>query len=135
MGFLKKGADVFDQKEIVADYEKKSLAWNRCLEKRSGDRVVNKFLRCTTHGLVVPHKMSTAEKVELVAEVKDRHGLNKSLQALELPKSTWYYWRDEKPTYATKFEHLRVALTMGTHRGNKFPGNVLNMAIDGEPKP
>lgn len=62
--------------------------------------------------------MSTEEKVELVAEVKDRHGLNKFLQAVELPKLTWYYWREEKQAYVAKYEHSSGVPSSGWSLGD-----------------
>lgn len=54
--------------------------------------------------------MSTQQKVELVEEAKEQHGLNQTLQAVGLPKSTWYYWQNQKQDYAQKYQHLRAAL-------------------------
>jgi putative transposase len=54
--------------------------------------------------------MSTEQKVELVAEVREEYGLNQTLGAVELAKSTWYYWQSEKQDYGEKYEHLRAAL-------------------------
>lgn len=39
--------------------------------------------------------MSTEDKVELVASVWEEHGLAPALAAVELPKSTWYYHRQQ----------------------------------------
>lgn len=54
--------------------------------------------------------MSTAEKVELVASVWEEHGLAPALSAVELPKSTWYYHRQQKVRYEEKYAHLRPIL-------------------------
>ena len=35
--------------------------------------------------------MTTTEKVRQVDQLKDERGLNRCLEALELPKSTYYY--------------------------------------------
>ena len=39
--------------------------------------------------------MTPEQKVALVQAVKDRHGLNCALAAVDLPKSTWYYYYNE----------------------------------------
>lgn len=54
--------------------------------------------------------MSTEEKVELVAAVWEEHGLAPALAAVELPKSTWYYHRQQKVSYEEKYAHLRPVL-------------------------
>jgi transposase InsO family protein len=54
--------------------------------------------------------MSTEEKVELVASVWEEHGLAPALAAVELPKSTWYYHRQQKVSYEEKYAHLRPIL-------------------------
>ena len=54
--------------------------------------------------------MSTDEKVELVASVWESHGLAPALAAVELPKSTWYYHRNQKVSYTDKYAHLRPLL-------------------------
>ena len=38
------------------------------------------------------------------------YGLNVILDAIGLPKSTWYYWKDQKVDYETKYAHLREPL-------------------------
>lgn len=54
--------------------------------------------------------MSTEEKVELVASVREEHGLAPALAAVELPKSTWYYHRRHKVSYEEKYAHIRPLL-------------------------
>lgn len=54
--------------------------------------------------------MSTAEKMERVAETKDSFGLNRSLAMIGLPKSTWYYRRTQQVDYEEKYAHLRPDL-------------------------
>ncbi len=54
--------------------------------------------------------MTTEQKVELVAEVQEAYGLAPALQAVELPKSTWYYHQQEKVSYETKYAHLHPLL-------------------------
>lgn len=54
--------------------------------------------------------MSSTEKVERVASVRDEYGLTPALAAVELPKSTWYYHQNEKVSYAQKYGHLRPIL-------------------------
>lgn len=51
--------------------------------------------------------MTTEQKVELVASVRDEHGLAPALTAIGLPKSTWYYHQNEKVSYEEKYAHLR----------------------------
>jgi putative transposase len=50
--------------------------------------------------------MTTEEKVDLVADVWESYGLAPALAAVELPKSTWYYHRNEKVSYKEKYAHL-----------------------------
>ena len=38
------------------------------------------------------------------------YGLNMTLAAIGLPKSTWYYWRNEKVDYERKYSYLREPL-------------------------
>ena len=52
----------------------------------------------------------TAEKVEIVKRNAETYGLNVTLDAIGLPKSTWYYWKDQKVDYETKYAHLREPL-------------------------
>jgi len=52
----------------------------------------------------------TAEKVEIVEKNADTYGLNVTLDAIGLPKSTWYYWKDQKVNYEEKYGHLREPL-------------------------
>lgn len=54
--------------------------------------------------------MTTEEKVELVASVWETHGLAPALAVVELPKSTWYYHRRQKVSYAEKYAHVRPLL-------------------------
>ncbi len=54
--------------------------------------------------------MSTTEKVERVAETKDEFGLNRCLEVIGLPKSTWYYRRNQQVSYEEKYAHLRQDL-------------------------
>jgi putative transposase len=54
--------------------------------------------------------MSTEQKIELVAEVREEYGLNQTLGGVGLAKSTWYYWQRERQDYSQKYERLRAAL-------------------------
>lgn len=54
--------------------------------------------------------MTTGRKVALVESVKDTYGLNFVLDAVELPKSTWYYHKKHKVDYEEKYAHLRPTL-------------------------
>jgi transposase InsO family protein len=50
------------------------------------------------------------QKVSLVEAVKDTFGLNRSLAAAELAKSTWYYHQNDKVDYAEKYRDLKGIL-------------------------
>lgn len=52
----------------------------------------------------------TAEKVEIVKTNADTYGLNTTLNAIGLPKSTWYYWKNKKVDYEQKYSHLHQPL-------------------------
>jgi putative transposase len=52
----------------------------------------------------------TAEKVQIVENNAQTYGLNVTLDAIGLPKSTWYYWKKEKVDYEEKYAHLRQPL-------------------------
>jgi putative transposase len=54
--------------------------------------------------------MTPEQKVVLVQAVKDTHGLNCALAAVDLPKSTWYYHQNDKVDYEEKYSHLRPIL-------------------------
>jgi putative transposase len=54
--------------------------------------------------------MTPEQKVALVQAVKDRHGLNCALAAVDLPKSTWYYHQNDKVDYEEKYSHLKPIL-------------------------
>ena len=50
--------------------------------------------------------MTTGQKVTLVAAVWETHGLESALAAVGLPKSTWYYHRNQKVSYEEKYAYL-----------------------------
>jgi hypothetical protein len=52
----------------------------------------------------------TAEKVKIVEQSADTYGLNATLDAIGLPKSTWCYWKNDKVGYEEKYEHLHAPL-------------------------
>ena len=52
----------------------------------------------------------TAEKVEIVEANAKTYGLNVTLEAIGLPKSTWYYWKNQKVDAEEKYAHLRKPL-------------------------
>jgi putative transposase len=54
--------------------------------------------------------MTPEQKVALVQAVKDTHGLNRALAAVDLPKSTWYYHQSDKVDYEEKYMHLKPIL-------------------------
>ncbi|MCB0078037.1 MAG: DDE-type integrase/transposase/recombinase [Anaerolineales bacterium] len=54
--------------------------------------------------------MSTLEKVTWVEQLRTSFGLATALEALQLPKSTWYYHQNQKVDYGEKYASLRPAL-------------------------
>ena len=46
-------------------------------------------------------------ELDLVGALKDTYGLNRSLSAAQLAKSTWYYHQNDKVDYAEKHRDLR----------------------------
>ena len=47
------------------------------------------------------------QKIQLVSQACQEHGLNQSLEALGLAKSTWYYWQRQKQDLMEKYSHLK----------------------------
>jgi putative transposase len=45
-----------------------------------------------------------------VEQNAETYGLNVTLDAIGLPKSTWYYWKNQKVDYEEKYAHLRQPL-------------------------
>jgi putative transposase len=54
--------------------------------------------------------MTPEQKVSLVEAAKDTYGLNRSLAAAELPRSTWYYHQNDKVDYEEKYRDLKPIL-------------------------
>lgn len=54
--------------------------------------------------------MTTEQKVALVEAAWETYGLNRSLAAVDLPKSTWYYHCQQKVDYEVKYAYLRPDL-------------------------
>jgi putative transposase len=54
--------------------------------------------------------MTSEQKVALVEAVKDTYGLNLTLAAIDLPKSTWYYHQKHKVAYEEKYAYLLPTL-------------------------
>jgi putative transposase len=54
--------------------------------------------------------MTPEQKVSLIEGTKDTYGLNRSLAAAELPKSTWYYHQNDKVDYEEKYRDLKPIL-------------------------
>lgn len=54
--------------------------------------------------------MTSGQKVALVEEAKDTYGLNLTLAAIDLPKSTWYYHQKHKVAYKEKYADLSPIL-------------------------
>ena len=73
-----------------------------CRSEGAGDHSVEKFFR--------KQNLTTEQKVELVENTRKEHGLNVSLRAAELPKSTYYYHQNEKVDYEEKYSHLKPKL-------------------------
>ena len=64
--------------------------------------------------------MSTAEKVARVREVREAFGLAPALSVLDLPRSTWYYHRDGRRSYAEKYAHLQGPLEAIARRSPEY---------------
>ena len=54
--------------------------------------------------------MTNAQKVALVEEAWKEYGLTRALAAVDLPKSVWYYHRNQKVSYAGKYGYLLTDL-------------------------
>jgi transposase InsO family protein len=54
--------------------------------------------------------MTAQQKVALVEKAREIYGLKVALQAVDLPKSTWYYHQQHKVTYEEKYAHLLPVL-------------------------
>jgi putative transposase len=54
--------------------------------------------------------MTPEQKVSLVEDARDIYGLNRSLAAVDLAKSTWYYHQNDKVDYEEKYQHLKPIL-------------------------
>jgi len=54
--------------------------------------------------------MTTAEKVSLVRSAREQYPLSAALAAVDLPRSTFYYWERERRSYAEKYAHLKAPL-------------------------
>lgn len=54
--------------------------------------------------------MTPEQKVSLVEDARDTYGLNRSLAAVDLAKSTWYYHQNDKVDYEEKYQHLKPIL-------------------------
>jgi len=54
--------------------------------------------------------MTTEQKVALVEGVWETYGLKPALQAVGLPKSTWYYHQKHKVDYEEKYAYLKPVL-------------------------
>lgn len=50
--------------------------------------------------------MTTEQKVALVEAAWEEYGLARALAAVDLPKSVWYYHRNQKVSYADKYGYL-----------------------------
>jgi putative transposase len=50
--------------------------------------------------------MTNEQRVALVEEAWEEYGLARALAAVDLPKSVWYYHRNQKVSYAEKYGHL-----------------------------
>jgi transposase InsO family protein len=54
--------------------------------------------------------MTTGQKAALVESVQEEYGVTSALAAVELPRATWYYHRNQKVSYEAKYAHLRPRL-------------------------
>jgi len=54
--------------------------------------------------------MTSEQKVALVEAAKDTYGLNLTLTAIDLPKTTWYYHQKHKVAYEEKYAYLLPTL-------------------------
>lgn len=54
--------------------------------------------------------------MKLVEKHTDQYGLNTCLAAIGLPKSTWYYWKDQKVSYEEKYRDLREPMLQVVRR-------------------
>ena len=54
--------------------------------------------------------MSTEQRVALVKEAQRTYGLNRALEAIGLPKSSWYYHQKQKVAYQEKYADLLPVL-------------------------
>lgn len=54
--------------------------------------------------------MTPEQKVSLVKDARDIYGLNRTLAAVDLAKSTWYYHQNDKIDYEEKYQHLKPIL-------------------------
>jgi putative transposase len=50
--------------------------------------------------------MTLEQKVAMVETTQDTYGLNLALAAIDLPKSTWYYYQKRKVAYEEKYAYL-----------------------------
>ena len=55
-----------------------------------------------------------------MAETKAEFGLNRSLEVIGLPKSTWYYRRRQQVAYEEKYQHLRPDLETIARRLSEY---------------
>ncbi len=79
--FLEKGPDIFAEDTLVAQYERRIAELEQLVGKKQAGIALPRRLLGLRH--VTPE-----QKVPLVESVKDTHGLNRSLAAAGLPKST-----------------------------------------------
>lgn len=54
--------------------------------------------------------MTREQKVAPAREAEGGHALSPVLEALELPRSTWYYYQNHRVSYTAKYAHLREPL-------------------------
>ncbi len=52
----------------------------------------------------------TEEKVEMVKENASTYGLNATLEAIGLPKNTWYYWKKIRKSPQERYAPLKEPL-------------------------
>lgn len=76
--------------------------------------------------------MTTEAKASLVRSAREQYPLSAALRALDLPRSTFYYWESDRQSYAEKYAHLRAPLEAIAAAGDR--SNVA-AALESEPEP
>jgi len=51
--------------------------------------------------------MNIQEKVSIIDKAKEEYGLNLACEAVDLPKASWYYHKNQKVDYKEKYNYLK----------------------------